>query len=88
MLQGLLHVDAALLLRGDHPAVVAPPQLHRLVQVGGGALQRQTVPAEHQLPLRGDELEEGQLQRSVWGRVEKKGGRKTIKKTKSGLVTL
>lgn len=38
--QGLLHVDASVLLRAHHVAVVAPLQLQRLVQVGGGALQR------------------------------------------------
>lgn len=60
-----LHIDASVLLRAHDSAVVAPLQLHRLVQVGGGALQRQTVPAENQLPLRGYELKEGQLQRSI-----------------------
>lgn len=74
MLQGLLHVDAPLLLRGCNPAVVVPPQLHRLIQVGRSTLQRQPVTMENQLSLWGDELEEGQLQRSVWGRIKKGGG--------------
>lgn len=64
--QGLLHVDAALVLRGHDLVVVTPPQLHRRVQVGGGALQGEPVPAENELPLGGDELEEGHLQRSIW----------------------
>lgn len=51
MLQGLLHVNAPLLLRGCDPAVVVPPQLHRLIQVGGGTLQGQAVAVENQLPL-------------------------------------
>lgn len=37
--QGFLHVDTPVLLRGHNVAVVTPPQLHRGVQVGGGALQ-------------------------------------------------
>lgn len=68
MEKGLLHVDAAVLQRGHGAPVVKPPQLHRRVQVGGGALEREAVPAEDQLPLGGDELEEGQLQGSVCNR--------------------
>lgn len=56
--QGFLHVDAPVLLRAHDVAVVTPPQLHRLVEVGCGALQRETVTAENQLPLGWDELEE------------------------------
>lgn len=66
MKQGFLHVDAPVLVRGHDVAVVTPPQLHRPVQVGGGALQGQTVSTKDQLSLGGDELEEGHLQRSVW----------------------
>lgn len=68
MEKGLLHVDASVLQRGHGAPVMKPPQLHRRVQVGGGALQREAVPTEDQLPLGGDELEEGQLQRSVCNR--------------------
>lgn len=78
MLQGLLHIDAPLLLRGCKPAIVAPTQFYRLIQVGGSALYGQTITVENQLPLRGYELEERQLQRSVWGRDEVR----TIKKKK------
>lgn len=71
--KGLLDVDAPVLQGGHGAAVVTPPQLHRGIQVGGGALQREAVPAEDQLPLGGDELEEGQLQRSI---CNKRRGRK------------
>lgn len=65
MKQGLLHVDAPVLLRVHDVAVVTPSQLHRLVQVGGGALQGQAVSTKNQLSLGGDKLEEGHLQRSI-----------------------
>lgn len=71
MEEGLLHVHASVLQRGHGAAVVKPLQRHRRIQVGGGALQRQAVPAEDQLPLGGDELEEGQLQGSVWNKRNK-----------------
>lgn len=66
MKQGFLHVDAPVLLRGHSVAVVTPSQVHRLVDVGGGALQGEPVSTKNQLPLRRDELEEGHLQRSIW----------------------
>lgn len=77
MKKGLLHVDTSVLQRGHNVAIVKPLQRHWLIQVGGGALQRQAVPTEDQLPLGGDELEEGQLQRSVWNKrkAQKKDGK-------------
>lgn len=64
--QCLLHVDASVLLCDHDVTVVTPPQLHWQVHVWGSALQRQAVSTKDQLPLGGDELEEGQLQRSIW----------------------
>jgi len=74
--QGVLQVDGALLLRGHGAPVVAPVQPGRGLQVGDGALQGQPVPPEHQLPLGGDQLEEGQLQGLVWWRKRRRRRRR------------
>lgn len=81
MEKGLLQVDTSVFHRCHNLAIMKPLQRHRRIQGGGGALQRQAVPTEDQLPLGGDELEEGQLQRSIWKErtAQKKMGRLSCK---------
>lgn len=62
----VLHVQSSVLQRVYGTMLMAPGQSDGRVEVRGGALQRQTVPAEHQLPLGRDELQDGELQRAVW----------------------
>lgn len=61
----VFHIQASLLQRMDGMLFMAPGESDRRVEVRGGALQGQTVPPEHQLPLGGNELQDGQLQRSI-----------------------
>lgn len=65
--QAVLHKHAPLLLSGHRVAIVPPSQLHRGVDVGGGALQGEPVALKHQLPLGGNELEQGHFQGSICG---------------------
>lgn len=58
-----LHIHSSFLLGPYRLPLMAPGECDRGVQVGGSALQRQPVPPEHQLPLRRDQLQQGQLQR-------------------------
>ena len=68
--QGILYVDAPVLVAVDDVAIVVPEQRDRGVQVGHSALQRQPVPTEHHLSLGRDQLKQGQLQRLIWRREE------------------
>lgn len=59
----VLHEDAPLFVGLDQAPAVVPVHLSAVVHVSGSALKWQTVPMEHHLSLRGDQLKERELQR-------------------------
>lgn len=61
----VLHIDSSLFMCVYRPVVLAPAQSNGGVQVGGGALQRESVTPEYELPLRRDQLKQRKLQRRV-----------------------
>ncbi len=73
----VLHVQPSVLQRVDGTLFVAPGQSDGRVEERGGALQRQTVPVKHQLPLGRDELQDGELQRTVWNTDHRDTGAKS-----------